>query len=124
MTSNWGLDFVLEKGGDAVIVDINMGRPNGNFAVRLWASLSEKPLTVFTGSWTVPGHALSIQSIFEPLRAAKILWNGDEGVIMYQHVPDCPSSYVIASERGADGVSQLQARFSKTVLDVNGLVLP
>ncbi|CAK0824963.1 unnamed protein product [Prorocentrum cordatum] len=124
MTSNWGLDFVLDKGGDAVIVDINMGRPNGNFAVRLWASLSEKPLTVFTGSWTVPVHGPSIESIFESLRAANILWNGDEGVIVYQHVPGCPSSYAIASARGADGVSQLQARLSKTMLDVNGVVLP
>ncbi|CAK0908927.1 unnamed protein product [Prorocentrum cordatum] len=124
MTSNWGLDFVLDKGGDAVIVDINMGRPNGNFAVRLWASLSQKPLTVFTGSWTVPVHGPSIESIFESLRAANILWNGDEGVIVYQYVPGCPSSYAIASARGADGVSRLQAHLSKTMLDVNGIVFP
>ncbi|CAK0833926.1 unnamed protein product [Prorocentrum cordatum] len=123
MTSNWGLDFVLDKGGDAVIVDINMGRPNGNFAVRLWASISEKPLTVFTGSWTVPLHGPSIESIFESLRAANILWNGDEGVIVYQYVPGCPSSYAIASAHGPDGVSQLQVRLSKIMLDVNGIVL-
>jgi len=54
MTGNWGLDFVLDSEGSAVVVDINMGRPNGNFAVWLWASLSEKPLAVFTGTWTIP----------------------------------------------------------------------
>ncbi|CAK0886399.1 unnamed protein product [Prorocentrum cordatum] len=123
MTSNWGLDFVIDKGGDAVIVDINMGRPNGNLAVRLWASLSDSPLTVFTGMWTIPLKGPSIDSIFASLRAANILWNGQEGVIVYQYMPGCPSGYAIASSRGPDGVSQLQARLSKTMLDAHGTVL-
>merc|ERR1719210_2399329 len=37
LCSNWGLDFVIDRQGQPVIVDLNMGRPNGNFAVRLWA---------------------------------------------------------------------------------------
>jgi len=124
MTSNWGLDFVLDREGGAVIVDINMGRPNGNFAVRLWASLSEKPLTVFTGSWTVPQtNGPSIESIFGSLRTANCLWNGEEGVIVYQHVLGCPSSYAIASARGPDAVSQLQVRLSKTMLDAHDIVV-
>mmetsp|Transcript_119243 Transcript_119243/g.266345 ORF Transcript_119243/g.266345 Transcript_119243/m.266345 type:complete len:464 (+) Transcript_119243:72-1463(+) len=118
MTSNWGLDFVLDREGGAVIVDINMGRPNGNFAVRLWASLSQKPLTVFTGSWTAPqNNGPSMESIFEFLHAANCLWNGEEGVIVYQYVPGCPSSYAIASVHGPDAVSQLQARLAKAMLD-------
>jgi hypothetical protein len=124
MTGNWGLDFVLDKHGGAVIVDINMGRPNGNFAVRLWASLSERPLTVFTGSWTAPqNNGPSMESIFESLRAANCLWNGEEGVIVYQNVPSCPSSYAIASVHGPDAVSQLQARLSKTMLDAHCIVV-
>jgi len=122
MTSNWGLDFVLDSEGDAVIVDINMGRPNGNFAVRLWASLSEQPLTVFTGTWMLPlSNGPSIESIFESLCAANCNWNGEEGVIVYQNVLGGPSSYAIASARGPDAVSKLQVRVSKTMLDAHGI---
>ena len=39
LDSNWGLDFVINTEGIPVIVDLNMGRPNGNFAVRM--SLTE-----------------------------------------------------------------------------------
>jgi hypothetical protein len=124
MTSNWGLDFVLDGEGGAVVVDINMGRPNGNFAVWLWASLSEKPLTVFTGSWTLPlNNGPPIKSIFESLRAANLYWNGEEGVIVYQNVPGGPSSFAIVSARGPDAVAQLRARVSKTVVDAHGIAV-
>lgn len=124
LTGNWGLDFVLDSEGSAVVVDINMGRPNGNFAVWLWASLSEKPLAVFTGTWTIPlNNGPSIESIFESLRAANCYWNGEEGVVVYQNVPGGPSSYAIASARGSDAVSNLRARVSKTMFDAYGIVV-
>lgn len=124
MTSNWGLDFVLDSEGGAVVVDINMGRPNGNFAVWLWASLSEKPLTVFTGSWTLPlNNGPPISSIFETLRAANLYWNGEEGVIVYQNNPGGPSSFAIVSARGPDAVAQLRSRVSKTMVDAHGIAV-
>merc|ERR1719210_1242517 len=38
LKSQWGLDFVIDQGGVPIVVDLNMGRPNGNFSVRLWES--------------------------------------------------------------------------------------
>jgi hypothetical protein len=123
LTSNWGLDFVVDKGGCAVIVDINMGRPNGNFACHLWLCRSLQYQAMYTGAWMLPESGPSIEEIYDSLRSAKLLWNGTQGIIVYQYVPGSPSSYAIASEDGLDGVERIRICLSETLFQDHGIIV-
>eukprot|EP00746_Dinoflagellata_sp_MGD_P155690 gnl/MRDRNA2_/MRDRNA2_85508_c0_seq1.p1 gnl/MRDRNA2_/MRDRNA2_85508_c0~~gnl/MRDRNA2_/MRDRNA2_85508_c0_seq1.p1 ORF type:complete len:533 (-),score=107.03 gnl/MRDRNA2_/MRDRNA2_85508_c0_seq1:422-1927(-) len=111
LSSQWGLDFIISKTRGPVVVDLNMGRPNGNFAVRLWASRFNACLFTHTASWCVPTD-LTAQMFFKQLEAAGLRWNIQtlSGVMVYQHIPGAESSYVVASSGGWNEVDQLMAR--------------
>jgi len=114
LTSNWGLDFVIDAAGDPIIVDLNMGRPNGNFAVRLWASRQNAPLNIFTSSWAIPvAGGPTISEINDMLTKESLLWNGREGVMVYQHVPGFESSFAVASGIGDEAISSVLSRLSE-----------
>lgn len=116
LTSNWGMDFVIDAGGDPIIVDLNMGRPNGNFAVRLWASRQNAALTLFTGSWAVPAaDGPTITAINNALTDESLLWNGREGVMVYQHIPGSQSSFAVASDRGDEAMNIVLSRLSEVM---------
>jgi hypothetical protein len=104
LTSNWGLDFVINAAGTPIIVDLNMGRPNGNFAVRVWASRCPRRLSIYTSSWFVPLDGPKIQELTDALRSEDLLWNGSEGTIVYQHFVGCECSYAVASHAGDRGI--------------------
>lgn len=110
LKANWGLDFVLNAEGVPIIVDINMGRPNGNLAIRMWASRCPRPLSIYTSSWFIPLNGPNIQDLTDALRFEDLLWNGSEGAVVYQHSVGCVSSYAVASSSGNSG---LQAVLSK-----------
>lgn len=116
LTSNWGLDFIINTAGDPILVDLNMGRPNGNFAVRLWACLRSHELSIFTGAWVVPSSSdPGIQKIYDALRNESLSWNGHEGVIVYQHIPGLPSSYAVASASGQTALISLLRKLRKVM---------
>lgn len=114
LKSNWGLDFVLDKEGRPVIVDINMGRPNGNFAVRLWESSFTQQLFLHTASFPTPA-GMSCRSLFDALLEQGLLWSDAtlEGVVVYQFLPGQVSSFTVASAAGWFRVDELIAAFQQ-----------
>lgn len=118
LTSNWGMDFVIDANGDPIIVDLNMGRPNGNFAVRLWASRQKCALTIFTGSWVIPATSTcgpTIHEIRDALMQEHLLWNGHEGVIVYQHILGLESSFAVASSFGEPAMNSVLSSLSNVM---------
>jgi hypothetical protein len=117
LKSQWGLDFVLDEQDTPIVVDLNMGRPNGNFSVRLWESRFSKRLYLHTASWKVP-EDVRAEEVFNQLASMGLAWNVEamEGVIMYQHLPGKESGYVVASASGWDQVQDLITRLD-TVLE-------
>jgi len=116
LNSQWGLDFVLDEQDTPIVVDLNMGRPNGNFSVRLWESRFAQRLYLHTASWQVPKDTRA-EEVFNQLTSMDLAWNVEtmEGVIMYQHLPGMESAYVVASASGWSQVQDLFARLN-TVL--------
>jgi len=98
LTSQWGLDFVLDRRGAPIIVDLNMGRPNGNFAVRLWESRFLQNLYLHTSSWKPPA-GVTVEGFFRALQQQGLAWDplALQGVLVYQHFQGQYSAYVIAS---------------------------
>lgn len=121
LTSNWGLDFVLNDSGIPIIVDLNMGRPNGNLAVRMWASRCPYPLSIFTSSWYIPPTGPKIRDLTDALRSENLLWNGFEGAILYQYFAGCESSYAVASTSGNTGVQHILSKLSTFMLKHFGI---
>lgn len=111
LQSQWGLDFVLDRSGTPIIVDLNMGRPNGNFAVRMWESRGPNRLNLHTSSWRVP-EGLPAPELFRRVRLAGLAWNPEtaRGVIIYQHLPGLESAYVVASAAGWEEVDEFVSR--------------
>jgi hypothetical protein len=116
LKANWGLDFVLNDQGVPIIVDLNMGRPNGNFAIRMWISRCPRLLSVYTSSWFIPLDAPNIQDLIDALRSEDLLWNGLEGVIVYQYFVGCACSYAVASSHGDSGLEDVLSRLTTCML--------
>ena len=118
LTGPWSLDFVLGHRGDPIIVDFNTGRPSGHLSIRFWASRLSPDLCIQTGSWLVPSSCdPGIRKIYSALRHEKLLWNGREGVVVYQHVPGSPSSFAVASCFGDKAVGSLLRALAKLMLE-------
>eukprot|EP00746_Dinoflagellata_sp_MGD_P154542 gnl/MRDRNA2_/MRDRNA2_84880_c0_seq1.p1 gnl/MRDRNA2_/MRDRNA2_84880_c0~~gnl/MRDRNA2_/MRDRNA2_84880_c0_seq1.p1 ORF type:complete len:503 (-),score=102.03 gnl/MRDRNA2_/MRDRNA2_84880_c0_seq1:384-1892(-) len=114
LQSQWGLDFVLDRTGLPIVVDLNMGRPNGNFAIRLWESRFAQQLFLHTATWRVP-EGIHADEVFTKLRLADLAWDQEtlSGVIMYQLLPGLDSSYTVASASGWDLVDQMVAKLEE-----------
>lgn len=112
LSSNWGLDFVLDKEGAPIIVDLNMGRPNGNLAVRLWESKVCQRLCVHSASWVVP-PGLSVRTCYEALEREGLLWSDEalHGTLVYQFFPGQTCSFAVASAAGWTAVEDMTAKF-------------
>lgn len=120
LSSQWGLDFVLDRHGAPIIVDLNMGRPNGNFAVRLWESRSRQRLFLHTSSWLVP-TGLRAVAFSKLLERHGLLWNAEtmQGVMIYQHHPGHVSSFVVASADGWAAVEDLLTKFKMVMAELS-----
>eukprot|EP00418_Pyrodinium_bahamense_P093968 CAMPEP_0179026438 /NCGR_PEP_ID=MMETSP0796-20121207/8513_1 /TAXON_ID=73915 /ORGANISM="Pyrodinium bahamense, Strain pbaha01" /LENGTH=464 /DNA_ID=CAMNT_0020722515 /DNA_START=138 /DNA_END=1532 /DNA_ORIENTATION=+ len=124
LTGQWSLDFVREAGGVPVIVGASMGYPSSSFAVQLWASRALHPMALFSGSWDAPSTSVaSIEQIMEALASANLLWDGDEGVLIYQHVPGTKSAFAVVSSFGDKALELLHAKFSNVMLSSFGVSL-
>jgi hypothetical protein len=123
LTSNWGLDYVIDSNDMPVIVDLNMGRPNGNFAVRLWESTYAQQLYLHTASFDTPVDA-SCELLFDDLKSKGLLWSQDklEGVIVNQFLPGQMSSFVIACASSWARVDEILKQFeaSWSVASISG----
>lgn len=117
LKANWGLDFVVNADGIPIVVDLNMGRPNGNLAVRMWAKRCPLPLSVYTSSWFIPLDGPSIQDLTDALRFHDLLWNGSDGVIVYQHFAGRVSSYALASDSGDIGLQRVLSKLTVMMLE-------
>ncbi|KAL1499901.1 hypothetical protein AB1Y20_012584 [Prymnesium parvum] len=119
LTSQWGMDFVLDgEGGGAVVVDLNMGRPNGSLGNYLWRSLQLRPegaradeLHLLTLSRLSPEDESAPQFV-KLLVDAALLWRpgGAEGVLPLAHVGGTTVNVVCASWHGLAGAKDIAAR--------------
>jgi hypothetical protein len=123
LKANWGLDFVINTEGIPIIVDLNMGRPNGNLAIRMWASRCSRPLSIYTSSWFIPCNGPNIQDLTDALRSGGLLWNGSEGAVVYQHSVGCVSSYAVASCIGDSGIQRVLSKLSTLMLNAFGIIV-
>lgn len=114
LQSQWGMDFVFDRTGVPIVVDLNMGRPNGNFAVRLWESRFAQRLFLHTASWRVP-EGIHADEVFTKLRLAGLAWDTEllRGVIMYQIFPGLDSSYTVACASGWESVNQMVVKLEE-----------
>eukprot|EP00403_Amphidinium_massartii_P043188 CAMPEP_0178437926 /NCGR_PEP_ID=MMETSP0689_2-20121128/35278_1 /TAXON_ID=160604 /ORGANISM="Amphidinium massartii, Strain CS-259" /LENGTH=486 /DNA_ID=CAMNT_0020060211 /DNA_START=58 /DNA_END=1518 /DNA_ORIENTATION=+ len=120
---NWGLDFVINSSGIPIIVDLNMGRPNGNLAVRMWASRSQQPLSIFTSSWFIPEDGPTIAELTDALRSAGLLWNGANGVMVYQHFRQSTCSYAVASTSGDAALKRITCDLQALMQERFGIII-
>jgi len=125
LKSQWGLDFVIDRHGVPIIVDLNMGRPNGNFAVRLWESSFCQPLFTHSSSWIVPA-GLKAKTLYGLLADADLLWQEEalQGVLIYQFLSGQASSFVVASAASWACVEEQLEKFRVIVSRVTESILP
>jgi len=121
LKANWGLDFVIDAKGIPIIVDLNMGRPNGNLAVRMWASRCPRLLSIYTSSWFIPLDGPNIQELTDALRSEDLLWNGSEGAVVYQHSAGSVSSYAVASSSGDSVLHDVLSKLTTLMLKRFGM---
>jgi len=106
LTGQWGLDFVIdETTGAPVVVDLNMGRPNGSLAYYMWGSTQPRP----SGRLSEKLHQIAISraspenatasELVALLRDSGLLWQPGsvEGVVPVQFLSGCASSLLCAS---------------------------
>ena len=106
LTGQWGLDFVIDESTRApVVVDLNMGRPNGSLAYYMWGSVQTRPSDRLLDQL----HQIAISrsspadhtagSLIELLRDSGLLWQTGcaEGVVPVQFISAHASSLLCAS---------------------------
>jgi predicted ATP-grasp superfamily ATP-dependent carboligase len=122
LRSQWGLDFVIDRQGSPVIVDLNMGRPNGNFAVRLWESRFCQNLFLHTSSWKPPA-GVTAGVFFGALRERGLAWDPAalQGVLACQHFQGRCSSYVVASACSWETVDSYAGRLQELMAELSEL---
>lgn len=129
LKGQWGLDFVIDEATQApVVVDLNMGRPNGNLAYFMWRSLqsceSFRVPNKMCGAEAPPSqlHQISIwrsgppgetiHSLIALLQKHNLLWKVGcaEGIVPVQHTNEGSrwSILLFASWLGRDAVLALE----------------
>jgi len=120
LSSQWGLDFVVDRHGTPIIVDLNMGRPNGNFSVRLWESRFCQHLYMHTSSWKPPA-GITAKVLFGALQKRGLAWDPGslQGVLVYQHFHGQSSSYVVASASSWEKVDSYVGRLQVLMAELS-----
>lgn len=118
LKSQWGLDFVINRHGAPIIVDLNMGRPNGNFAVRLWESVYQN-LYLHTSSWKPPA-GVTVEVFFRALQEQRLAWDpvALQGVLAYQHFQGQYSAFVVASACSWETVHSYLVRLQELMAEL------
>ncbi|KAJ1625335.1 hypothetical protein T492DRAFT_880256 [Pavlovales sp. CCMP2436] len=128
LKGQWGMDFVIDQKTQLpVIVDLNVGRPNGSLAYYLWRSLQRPPAGHEAGAELVqlarcrrPLKTEHVDTFVALLAAHNLLWTNGcaEGICVTQHIPGDWSTILCASWRGRDAALALYARLAE--LDHSG----
>jgi len=122
LTGQWGLDFVIDESTRApVVVDLNMGRPNGSLAYYMWGSLQSRPSDLLSDKL----HQIAISrsspvddtagSLIELLRDSALLWQTGctEGVVPVQFISARASSLLCASWYSRSAALSLVSRLQE-----------
>jgi len=134
LRGQWGADFVLDDSGAPVIVDLNMGRPNGSFSYYCWRARQScttprsivttdgagdaNPLTqqlALAATTYCPPAELRVAMLAAALDAKGLLWDpkrGD-GIILAQHLPGVEGGGTVlaASFQGTAAAQELLVAF-------------
>jgi len=127
LIGQWGVDFVIDElDGTPVMVDLNMGRPNGSLSYYCWRArqplppLVEVSRDVLNGTAARRALALACSSYCPPesqtlvllaasLKSAGLLWDSKRGsgIIIAQHLPGVPGGGSVLAASW-EGVSEAQ----------------
>ena len=132
LVGQWGVDFVLDDDGTPVMVDLNMGRPNGSLSYYCWRARQhehndvdvenidtqraarQRPLALVASTYPTP-EGLRLAPFAASLKAAGLLWDGTHtsGVILAQHLPGFPDGGTVlaASWEGVDAAQRTLEAF-------------
>jgi len=122
LSGQWGLDFVIDEStGAPVVVDLNMGRPNGSLAYYMWGSIQTRPSDqlpeklhqIAISRTSAEGETAS--SLIEFLRDSGMLWQAGsvEGVVPLQFMSASASSLLCASWHSRSAALELVSRLQK-----------
>jgi len=124
LKDHWSIDFARDSTGMLIIMDIFKSRPFQNSSVQLWASRARHSLALSMVECGIPAAcAPSAKEIMNLLQSANLLWDGDEGIIVYQYAPGAILSLAIASSFGGGAVDVMHAEFSKLMFGNFGLAV-
>jgi len=102
LVGQWGVDFVLDELGAPVMVDLNMGRPNGSLSYYCWrARQPDAGLALVASTYCLP-KGLRLAPFAASLKADGRLWDAKRGsgIILAQHLPGSPAGgTVLAASR-------------------------
>jgi len=119
LTSQWGMDFVIDPvTGAAIIVDLNMGRPNGSLANYMWASRQPRPegaSSTVLQQYTIMRQAPlgeTLEAFKGLLEANGLLWTTDcvEGIVPFSYVPNARHSVLCVSWHGLNAAHALASK--------------
>ncbi len=100
LRGQWGVDFVFDGSSKPVMVDLNMGRPNGSLSYYCWRARQPAPLaqdsqqalslvatTTEMSPWLA---ALPLSNFAALVKKAGLLWDSQigRGIILAQHLPN------------------------------------
>ena len=132
----WGADFVLDGKGEPVMVDLNMGRPNGSLSYYCWRARQPPPTMAMSGAaagnagspitthvttlalaattYEIPtGLRLSI--LAKSLFHKGLLWDSTrgDGIVLAQYLPGIQGGGTVlsASWEGPDAVRRILDAF-------------
>ena len=128
LQGQWGVDFVLDDHNQPVMVDLNMGRPNGSLSYYCWRArqlppslhdkdthLAEPPMLAMAASTFASPEHLRLATFASSLKAVGLLWDAarGDGIILAQHMPGFPSGGTVlaASWMGTDAAQLILGKF-------------
>ena len=99
LVGQWGVDFVLDEHGTPVMVDLNLGRPNGSLSYYCWRARQPDPQFALVASTFCLPEGLTLAPFAESLKAAGRLWDAKRrsGIILAQHLPGSPDGGTVLS---------------------------
>jgi len=96
----------------------NVAVIGGTLAVHMWANRTLCPVDVSTLEYHVPSRCtMSIKNIMNLLQSEELLWDGDDGVIVYQYAPGSVLAFAVASRAGTEAVEAIRAKLERKMLE-------
>ena len=126
LVGQWGVDFAIDQHGTPIMVDLNMGRPNGSLSYYCWRARQpgsgaganggrpQRALALVASAFTLPA-GLPLGPFATALQAEGLLWDTKRGsgIILAQHLPgfDSGGSVLAASWEGVDAAQHMLEAF-------------